>query len=138
MYTPFCVNVASIILLRKLQEATDLEKWTRLKIHYPEVMAIFIIGTLTITECHETKSNYGHIGWSSVKSYLTVQPQEDDHEEEEDGPQWGQGHLSHSLGVGYERQSWTYKIIAISVETEIGNKNTKWLIHRILLQPRCE
>jgi len=39
--------------------------------------------------------------------YLTVQSKQDDHDEEEDGPEWSHGHLSNSLGVDNERKPWT-------------------------------
>lgn len=37
-----------------------------------------------------------------VSAYLSVQPQHDDHEEEADGPQLGEGHHGHRSGVGDE------------------------------------
>ena len=40
-------------------------------------------------------------------THLTVEAKQDDHDEEEDGPDRGQRHLSHGLGVGDERQSWS-------------------------------
>ena len=40
--------------------------------------------------------------------YLTVQSKQDDHDEEEDGPEWSHGHLSNSLGVDNERKPWTW------------------------------
>jgi hypothetical protein len=41
--------------------------------------------------------------------HLTVQAQEDEHHEEQGGPQWREGHHSDSLGVGDESQSRTWR-----------------------------
>lgn len=41
--------------------------------------------------------------------HLTVQAQEDEHHEEQGGPQWGEGHHRDSFGVGDESQSRTWR-----------------------------
>ena len=40
-------------------------------------------------------------------TYLAVQTEEDDHYEEENGPEGREGHLRDSLGVGYEGETWS-------------------------------
>lgn len=44
-----------------------------------------------------------HRGWEGAN--LAVQPEEDKHDEEEAGPQLGQGHHGHGLGEGDEGQA---------------------------------
>ena len=41
-------------------------------------------------------------------AYLTVEADGEDHEEEEDGPELGDGHMDHRLGVDHKHQtrSW--------------------------------
>lgn len=41
--------------------------------------------------------------------YLAVQAQEDEHHEEQGGPQWGQRHHGDSLGVGNKGQAWAWR-----------------------------
>lgn len=41
--------------------------------------------------------------------YLAVKPQENNHDEEEGGPQWRERHHAHSAGVSNEGQAWTYR-----------------------------
>lgn len=38
----------------------------------------------------------------SRTSYLSAQPQQDEHKEEEQGPEWGDGQQGEGLGVSHE------------------------------------
>lgn len=49
----------------------------------------------------------GSAGWGGGGANLAVQPEEDEHDEEEAGPQLGQGHHGHSLGECDEGQART-------------------------------
>lgn len=44
---------------------------------------------------------------SSVWPHLSPQAQQDEHEEEEKGPEWRDGQQSEGLWIGHEGQSWT-------------------------------
>ena len=41
-------------------------------------------------------------------AYLTVEADGEDHEEEQDGPELGDGHMDHSLGVDHKHQAWSW------------------------------
>ena len=49
----------------------------------------------------------GQWGGQGEGSYLAVQTDGEEHKEEEDGPQWGDGQLGHRLRVHHKRQTGT-------------------------------
>ncbi len=59
-------------------------------------------------QCHMivTVSQY-HLTVTISQYHLAVNAEEDDHDEEEYGPERRYGHLHDSFGVGNESQAWT-------------------------------
>lgn len=74
--------------------------------------------------------------------HLAVQTQEDEHHEEQGGPQWGEGHHSDSLGVGDESQSRAWRggrevTLSVSICRDVVVQATGPRSHSDLLSLPC-
>ena len=66
---------------------------------------------------------------NETETYLSVEPEEDDHDEEETRPHRRARHLTHGFRVGDERQAWTYNakahvIHCCQISTVVGSHHT--------------